>query len=142
MAKQNKQSAANDIQSMFDPQNYQSVFKTWANMNERVTSILVDAGQRSTEITSETTNETLANLREMTQVRDEAADYGQAYSDFVQKQMDLAMRTVQAFADVSQKTGAEASQLASEAGETLADKATDNADRAASKASSAAKKAA
>ena len=142
MATKNQKSAANDVQNMFDPQNYQSVLKTWANMNERVTAMLVDAGHRSTEITSETANEALTNLRDVTQVRDEPAEYGQAYSDFVQKQMDLAMRTVQAYADVTQRTGSKASELASEAGEKVADKVSENADRAADKASSAAKKAA
>ena len=142
MATKNQKSAANDVQNMFDPQNYQSVLKTWANMNERVTAMLVDAGHRSTEITSETANEALTNLRDVTQVRDEPAEYGQAYSDFVQKQMDLAMRTVQAYADVTQKTGSKASELASEAGEKVTDKVSENADRAADKASSAAKKAA
>lgn len=142
MAKQNTKSAANEIQNMFDPQNYQNVFKTWANMNERLTSILVDAGHRSTEIMSETVNESLSNLRDAAQVREELGEYSQAYSDLFQKQMNLVIRSAQSLAEVSRDTGSEASELASEAGETLADKVTDNAQRAADKAGSAAKKAA
>jgi hypothetical protein len=142
MAKQNEKSAANEIQSMFDPQNYQNYFKTWANMNERLTSIMVDAGHRSIKITSETADEALTNLRDAAQVREEPAQYGQAFGNLMQKQMELSMRAMQSFAEVSQQTGSEASELASEAGKTMTDKATENAERLADKASSATKKAA
>jgi len=142
MAKQNTQSAANDIQNMFDPRGYQNVFKTWASMNERMANIAVEAGTRSTDIASETAKEAFDNIREVSQVRDEAADYGKAYSDFMQKQMDLFMRTAQNFADVTQKAGQETTEMASKTGEEIADKAARNAEGAADKAGSAAKKAA
>ncbi len=143
MAKQqNAKSAANDIQSLFDPQGYQNVFKTWAGMGERLTRVAVEAGNRSADIASETTKEALANVREVTQVRDEAADYGKAYSDFAQKQMDLFMRTAQNFADVTQKAGQETAEQAQKAGEEVADKAAANAEGATQKAKSAADKAA
>lgn len=142
MAKQNQKSAAHDIQSMFDPQNYQNSFKTWANMNERLTSIMVDAGHRSTKITSETADAALSNLRDAAQVREEPAQYAQAFGNLMQKQMELGMRAMQSYAELSQQTGTEAAELASEAGKTISDKATENAERLADKASSATKKAA
>ena len=121
MATQNSKSAATDIQNLFDPQGYQDVFKTWAHMKERVAGMLVDAASRITEIASGTTQDALSNIREVNQVRDEPAEYGQAVSDFAQKQMDLFMRTTQAYADVSQKTASQASELASEAGQKIGD---------------------
>ena len=143
MAKQqNAKSAASDIQNLFDPKGYQNVLRTWASMNERMTAIAVEAGNRSTDIANDTAKEAFANIREVTQVRDEPADYGKAYSDFVQKQMDLFMRTAQAYADVTQKAGTETTDLASKAGEEISDKAAANAETAADKAGSAAKKAA
>ena len=143
MAKQNNtKSAANDVQNLFDPQNYQNVFKTWANMNERFTQVMVDAGERTTEITSETAKEALSNLRDVSQVREEPAEYGKAYSEFMQRQMDLFTRTAQSLAEVSQTTSKDAAELASEAGSQMSDMATENAERAANTAGSAAKKAA
>ena len=142
MAKQNEKSAANDIQSMFDPQNYQDFFKTWANMNERLTSIMVDAGHRSIKITSETADEALSNVRDAAQVRDDPTQYAQAYSNLMQKQMELAGRAMQSFGEVSKQTGSEAAELASEAGKTIADKTTENAERVTDKVSSATNKAA
>ena len=144
MTKQNTQSksSTNDIQSLFDPQGYQDVFKTFASMNERMTVNFVEAGNRSTDIASETAKEALSNMRDAAQVRDEPAEYGTAYSEFVQKQMDLFMRTMQSYADVMQKAGSETTELASEAGKEIADKAIDNAEAAANMAGTAAKKAA
>ena len=142
MATKNTQSAANDIQSLFDPKGYQDVFQTWARMNERMTGMMVDAASRTTEIASGTTQDALSNIREVAQVRDEPAEYGQAYSDFVQKQTELFTRTAQAYAEVSQKTASEVGELASEAGQQIGDKAAANAQGAADKANSAAKKAA
>ena len=144
MTKQNTQSksAANDIQSLFDPQGYQDAFKTFASMNERMTVNFVEAGNRSTDIASESAKEALSNMRDAAQVRNEPAEYGTAYSEFVKKQMDLFMRTIQSYADVMQKAGSDTTELASEAGKEIADKAKDNTERAANTAGSAGKKAA
>ena len=142
MAKQNQKSAANDIQNLFDPQNYQNVFKTWATTNERLTELMVGAGERTTDITSETAKEAFSNLRDVSQVRDEPAEYGQAYSDFVQKQMDLFMRAARSLAEVSQKPSTETAELASEAGEQITGTIAANTERATDKASSVVKKAA
>ncbi len=139
---QNAKSAANDIQSMFNPQGYQDIFKTWAQMNERVTGLMVDAAEKATEIAQGTTQEALSNVREVAQVRDEPADYGKAYSDFVQKQAELFTRTAKSYAEVTQNSAHEATELASEAGQELGDKVSANVQGAADKASSAAKKAA
>ena len=144
MTKQNTQSkaAANDIQSMFDPQGYQDTFKTFASMNQRMTTNFVEAGNRSTDIASESAKEALSNMRDAAQVRDEPAEYGTAYSEFVQKQMELFMRTMQSYADVMQKAGSDTTELASDAGKEIAEKAADNVEAAANKAGTAAKKAA
>ncbi|MEP3329844.1 YebC/PmpR family DNA-binding transcriptional regulator [Sedimentitalea sp.] len=102
MAKQNSKSAANDIQNLFDPQGYQGVFKTWASMNERMASIAIDAGTRANDIASETTKEALSNMRDLTKVRDEVSEYGNAYKDFVKKQAELFTRAAQNYSNETQ----------------------------------------
>ena len=142
MTKQNTKSAMADRQTLFDPKGYQDVFKTWAQNSERMMALAAESATRSTDIASETAKEAFSNLREVTKVRNEPADYGKAYSDFAQKQMDLFMRTAQTMSEVGQKTGAEARDLATKAGEDMSQKAQSNAQSAADKATSAAKKAA
>jgi uncharacterized membrane protein YgaE (UPF0421/DUF939 family) len=142
MAKQNAKSATNDLQNLFDPQGYQDVFKTWASMNERMASIAVDAGTRAADMANETTKETLSNMRELTQVRNEATEYGKAYTDFVQKQTELFTRTAQTYSNEAQKVGTLTAELASKAGEEISDKVTTTAEGAAQTVRSAASKAA
>ena len=122
MAKQNANSAVNDMQSLFNPQGYQDMFKTWASMNERMASLVVEAGTRATDIGSATAKETFANVRELTQVRNEPAEYGKAYTDFIQKQTELFTRTAQSYANETQKIGSETVDLASKAGEEITGK--------------------
>ncbi|MCQ0090508.1 phasin family protein [Roseovarius sp. M141] len=142
MAKQNAKSAANDIQSLFDPQGYQDAFKTWAGMNEHMASIAIEAGTRATDIASATTKEALSNMRDLAQVRDDVSEYGSAYTDFVKKQTELFTRTVQSYSNETQKVGTETAELASKAGEEISDKVTTAAEGAAQTVHSAAKKAA
>lgn len=142
MAKQNTKSATTDIHNLFDPQGYQDVFKTWAQTGERMMGIASESATRSTDIANETAKEAFSNLREVSQVREQPADYGKAYSDFAQKQMDLLMRTVQAMSDLGQKTGTETTELATKAGEDTRQKVAANVQGAADKATSAANKAA
>lgn len=142
MAKQNEKAAANEVQSLFNPQGYHDIFKTWASANERMTSIAVEAGTRATDIASETAKEVLSNVRELSQVRDEPTAYGKAYADFVQKQMELFTRSAQSFADETQRAGSKTAELASDAGQEMTDKVADNTDSAAKTARSAANKAA
>ena len=142
MAKQNTKSATNDIQSLFDPQGYQDVFKTLASANERMASIMIDAATKSTDISADSAKEAFSNLREVTEVRDEQADYGKAYSDFVQKQADLFMRTAKTLGGVTQEFGTETSEFVSKTGEEISGKVTEKADEATVKATKAEKKAA
>lgn len=153
MTTKNTQTAANQIQSLFNMQGNQDVFKTWASMNERLTAIVAEAGTRSIDIMSTTAKEALSNLTEATQVREEMADYGKAYSDLAQKQMDLLKRSAQEIGEVTKEAGTETTELAKKAGEELsdnvaanvdgaADKVTDKVKGAVDKAGSAAKKAA
>ena len=138
----NLKSAMTDVTSLFDPRAYQDLFRTVAEMNERFTGVMVEAGQRTTEITGETARETLSNLRDATAVRNEPSDYAKAYGDFLQRQVELFTRTAQSFADMSQKTGTAATEVASDAGSKMAEKVSETAEKAANTATSAAKKAA
>lgn len=142
MTTQTIESVANQIQSLFNPQGNQDVFKTLARMSENMTAIVVEAGTRSTDIMSNATKEAFSNLGEAAQVRDEPADYSKAYSDFAQKQMDILTRAAQAVGEVTQKAGTDTKELASRAGEEMSDKVAETGKRFADKGAEAAKGAA
>ncbi|WOI57676.1 phasin family protein [Palleronia sp. LCG004] len=139
---QKTKSAANDMQSLFDPQSYRSAFETWASSNERMSNVALEAGNRMTEVASDSARESFANIREVTQVREEFADYGKAYSDFMQKQMDLVMRSAQSFAEIAQNAGGQTTELVQKTGQEMGETMNANLETAANKATSATKSAA
>lgn len=141
MTTHNTQTAMFDIQSLFNPKGSQELFKTMASMNERMTAIFVEAGTRSVEIMTATTKQSLSNLSEVAQVREELADYTKAYSEFAQKQMDLLKRSAQEVGEVTQKAGTETQELTSEVGEEVNGKVAASAEEATEKFSASAKEA-
>jgi len=140
MTKQTKKTTT--TQSPVDVQGFQDVFKTMGEMNERMAAIAIEAGTRATDVAHETTKKAISNMRELTQLRNDPAEYGKAFADFAQKQSELMTRTAQTFATETQKVGTEASELASKAGEEISTKVTESAETAAKTATSAASKAA
>ena len=134
----------NDFTKTFavDPKTFEDGFKTWASFGERMSGITLDAAAKSNEIATKSAQETFANLRDVTVVRDEPAAYGQAFAEFAQKQTELAMRTAEAFGGIARTAQESAGELMSQAGEQATGSATANANRATRKTASAAKKAA
>lgn len=126
----------------FDQEAVRDGFAAWARYNERFMGIALDVAEKSTGLAARTTEEAISNLRGMTALRDEPADYGKAISDFVQKQADLGMKTAEAYGTLAQKAQTEMTELATEAGENFGEKVAANANGAAKKATAAAKKAA
>jgi len=61
---------------LFDPKGYGDIFKTLTSANERMTPIFIESATKSTDIAADTAKEAFSNLREVTAVRDEQADYG------------------------------------------------------------------
>ena len=126
----------------YDPKGYEDIFKTLTTANERMTSIFIETATKSTDIASDTAKEAFSNLCEVTAVRDEQADYGKAYSDFVQKQADLFVRATRSLGGVTQEFSTETTEFASKAGEELSGKVTAKANEATDTVKDAAKKAA
>ncbi|MDF2235728.1 phasin family protein [Albimonas sp. CAU 1670] len=142
MAKQTAKSTAKNMQSPFASQGFQDIFMTWATINERMAAFAVEAGTRATDMASEIAKEALSNVRELSQVRSDPAEYGKACTEFMQKQTELFARSATAYAEETQKVGAETADLASKAGEEITGKVAANAESAAKIAGTADAKAA
>lgn len=142
MATPNTDTTIDKIQSLFNAQGNQDAIKLMASINERMAAIFVEAGTRSIEIMSNTAKEALSNLGEATHVRNDPAEYANAYGELAQKQIELMTRAAQDIGEVSQKAGTETQELASKAGEEMSDKAATNAKETTNTMTSAAKDAA
>lgn len=101
----------------------QDVFKNQAAMGEKFSKVALEAADKSAEISTKWTKETLAKVGDMTSAKDDAADYSKAVTDFASAQAEMAAENMAAFAEVAKRVQAETVELMMAAGKELGDEA-------------------
>ncbi|WP_193142518.1 MULTISPECIES: phasin, PhaP [unclassified Meridianimarinicoccus] len=141
---------ANDVTKMMqemmgsfpvDTKAIQDAFKTQATLSEKMSKVALEAAEKSTEISSKWTKETLAKLAAVTAVKDEPADYGKAVTDFASAQAEMTSEALAAFAEVAKKVQMETVELMLAAGKDISEDATAAVKKATADVTAAAKKA-
>ena len=125
-----------------DTKAMEDAFKTQATLNEKLSSLALGAAEKSTEISTKWTKDTLAKLSDMTKVKAEPADYAKAMTDFASAQAEAAAEHMAAFAEVAKKMQMETVELMMAAGKDMTEEATAAVQKAAKDATTVAKKAA
>ncbi|MDV4145435.1 MULTISPECIES: phasin family protein [Shimia] len=119
----------------------EDAFKNTASMNEKLTSVALEAAEKSSEISSKWTKETISKLSDMAKAKDEPADYAKAMTDFASAQAEVAAENMAAFAEVAKKVQMETVELLMAAGKDATEEATAAVKKATDEVTSAAKKA-
>ena len=122
----------------------QDAFKSQAALGEKFSKVALEAAEKSTEISSKWTKETITKLGEVTKLKDEPTDYSKAMTDYASAQAELVAETMAAFAEVAKKVQMETVELMLAAGKDFSEdaqaavkKATDEVTAAAKKATAA-----
>ena len=130
----------------FDMNMFQDAFKNTAALNEKFARVALEAAEKSAEISSKWTKETLAKLGDVSAAKAEPTDYVGAMTEFASKQAELVSENLAAFAEVAKKVQSETVELMIEAGKELGaeteaavKKATEEVTKVAKKASAPAK---
>ncbi len=130
----------------FDMNMFQDAFKNTAALNEKFARVALEAAEKSAEISTKWTKETLAKLGEVSSVKAEPTDYTSAMTEFASSQAELVSENLAAFAEVAKKVQSETVELMMEAGKELGaeteaavKKATEEVTKVAKKASAPAK---
>lgn len=118
----------------------QDAFKTQAALAEKFSRVALEAAEKSTEISSKWTKETIAKLGDISKVKSEPADYAKAATDFASAQAEVAAETMAAFAEVAKKVQMETVELMLAAGKDFSEDASAFAKKATADVTSAAKK--
>lgn len=138
----------NDMNKMFtemlgafpmDTSAMQGAFKTQAALAEKLSRVVLDAAETSTEISAGWTKETLAKMQDVATVKDEPADYSKAMSEFASAQAESTAETMARFAEVAKKVQMETVEMMLSAGKETADDVVSGSQAAASKMNDAAK---
>ena len=126
----------------FDTKAYQESFKSSAVLGEKMTKVALEAAEKSNEISSKWTKETISKFGSLTKVKDEPADYSKAVSDFAASAAEMAAENLAAFAEVAKKAQMETVELMLAAGKDFSEDAAAAVKKAQTEVTAAAKKAA
>jgi len=120
----------------------QGAFKTQAAMAEKLSKVALEAAEKSTEITSKWTKDTIAKLADVTKAKSEPTEYTKSVTDFASAAAELAAENMAAFAEVAKKVQMETVELMLAAGKDISEDATAAVKKATAEVTTAAKKAA
>ncbi|MEP4700787.1 MAG: phasin family protein [Parasphingorhabdus sp.] len=125
-----------------DTTSMEDAFKTTASMNEKLSSVALEAAEKSAEISSKWTKDTLAKLADMSKAKSEPADYAKAMTDFASATAEVAAENMSAFAEIAKKVQMDTVELMMAAGKDITEDATAAVKKATTDVTAAAKKAA
>ncbi len=123
-----------------DASAFQGAFKTSATLGEKLAKVALEAAEKSTEISSKWTKDTLAKVGEMSRAKEEPAEYGKAMSDFASSAAEMAAEHLAAYAEVAKKVQMETVELMLAAGKDISEDASAAVKKATTEVTTAAKK--
>ncbi len=119
----------------------EDAFKSTASLSEKLSGVALEAVEKSTEISSKWTRETLAKLSEMSKAKADPADYAKAMTDFASASAEVAAENMAAFAEIAKKVQMDTAELLMAAGKTASEDAAAAVQKATNDVTAAAKKA-
>ena len=116
-------------------------FKTQAAFADKMSKVVLDAAEKSTEISAGWTKATIGKLGVVTNVKEDPNDYTKAMTDFASSQAEMSAESMAAFAEVAKKVQMETVELMLAAGKDMGEDATKAVKKATDEVTAAAKKA-
>jgi hypothetical protein len=120
----------------------QDAFKTQAALGEKMSKVVLEAADKSNEISAKWMKDSLSKMGEITKVKDEPTDYTKAMTDFASAQAEMTAEMMAADAEVAKKVQMETVELMLAAGKDFSEDASAAVKKATTDVTSAAKKAA
>ena len=103
---------------------FDDAFKNTASMNEKLANVAVEAAEKSAEISSKWTKDTLAKIADVSKAKADPADYAKAAADFATAQAEVAAENMAAFAEVAKKVQMDTVELLMTTGKNMSEEAT------------------
>jgi hypothetical protein len=132
-----------DVMGSFpvDTAAFEGAFKNSASLNEKLSGVALTAVEKSAEISSKWTKDTLGKLEDMSKAKAEPADYAKAMTDFASASAETAAEHMAAFAEIAKKVQMDTVELMMAAGKDLQEETTAAVKKATTDVQAAAKKA-
>lgn len=115
-------------------------FRTQAAFGEKMSALMLQAAERTADISGKWTRETLARISDMAKVKEDPSDYAKALADFATASAETATENLAAYADVAKTAQLDGVELVISAGRDAQESATATLRRATDEAAAAAKR--
>ena len=125
-----------------DTGSMQDAFRSYASFGEKMSKVVLEAADKSTEISSKWMKDTIQNMGQVAAVREEPTEYTKSFTDFASAQAEGTAETMAAYAEVAKKVQMETVELMLAAGKDAQEDANSAMKRATNAATSNAKRAA
>ena len=120
----------------------EDAFKNTTALNEKLSNVAIEAAEKSAEVSSKWTKETLAKLGGVSKAQADPADYAKAVTDFASASAEVAAENMAAFAEIAKKVQMDTVELMMAAGKEISEETATAVKKATDDVTSAAKKAA
>ena len=124
-----------------DTKAFEDAFKTSADLSEKLSSIALEAAEKSSAVSAKWTKDTLSKCSDMSKAKEEPADYAKAVTDFASAQAEVAAENMAAFAEIAKKLQMDTVELMMSAGKDMTEEMTAATKKATEEVTAAAKKA-
>ncbi|WP_114964785.1 phasin family protein [Alkalilacustris brevis] len=124
-----------------DTKSMQDAFKTQAALGEKMSRMVLEAAEKSAEISNKWTKETLTQLGEASKLREEPTDYSKAVTDFASASAETAAENIAAFGEIAKRVQMDTIEVMLATGKDFSQDASAAMKKATAQATQAAKKA-
>jgi hypothetical protein len=116
-----------------DTKAMEDAFKTQATLSEKMSGVALTAAEKSAELSTKWTKDTIAKIGTLSKVPAEPADYAKSMTDFATASAEAAAEHMAAFAEIAKKVQMETVELVMAAGKGAAEEATASVKKATTK---------
>ena len=102
-----------------DTSSMENLAKSQAALAEKMSSVAIEAAQKSTDLSARWMQDTLSKLSGMTAAKAEPADYAKSVTDFMTQSAESAAEHMAAFADIAKRVQTETLELLMAAGKDM-----------------------
>ena len=102
-----------------DTSSVENLAKSQAALAEKMSSVVIEAAQKSTDLSARWMQDTLSKLSGMTVAKAEPADYAKSVTDFMTQSAESAAEHMAAFADIAKRVQTETLELLMAAGKDM-----------------------
>jgi len=124
-----------------DTKAMQDMFQNQAAFAEKMSKVVLEAAEKSTEVSTQWTKATLAKMGDIAAVKAEPTDYAKSVTDFASASAEMTAEHMASFAEIAKRVQMDTVELMMAAGKDMTAEATAAVQKATADVTEAAKKA-